>query len=227
LDKYSNDKNFDLLIEVARNYFSQSQDKYRQLYSYIALIKVMNLMKVSKDEGLKKKYKNICNKLKVSEDNEKIFILITDGSYHLLNQIIQFSKNNNYDDIEAQNVFEEKEYSFDYNDKVDKVLSKLIENTSLSKIFSKIKSNRNIPNLNKFLNILYEFEKKDVPHCIIYYEDDIKISIDNKILDELIYQFKYNKPYLNKFYNGKFDLIGKKFMKEIALMYQIFLSCIK
>ena len=227
LDKYSNDKNFDLLIEVARNYFSQSQDKYRQLYSYIALIKVMNLMKVSKNEGLKEKYKNICNKLKVSEDNEKIFILITDGSYHLLSLIIQFSKNNNYDDIEAQNVIEEKEYSFDYNDKVDKVLSKLIENTSLSKIFSKIKSNRNIPNLNKFLNILYEFEKKDVPHCIIYYEDDIKISIDNQIWDELIYQFKYNKPYLNKFYNGKFDLIGKKFMKEIALMYQIFLSCIK
>jgi hypothetical protein len=193
----------------------------------MALIKVMNLMKASNDKGLEKEYKNICNKLKVSEDNEKIFILITDGSYHLLSQIIQFSKNNNYDDIEAQNVIEEKEYSFDYNDKVDKVLSKLIENTSLSKIFSKIKSNRNVPNLNKFLKILRKFEKKDVPHCIIYYEDDIKISIDNQILDELIYQFKYNKPYLNKFYNGKFDLIEKKFMKEIALMYQIFLSCIK
>ena len=210
LEKYSNDKNFDLLIEVARNYFSQSQDKYRQLYSYMTLIKVMNLMKVSKDEKLKEKYKNICNKLKVSEDNEKIFILITDGSYHLLSQIIQFSKNNNYDDIEAQNVIEEKEYSFDYNDKVDKVLSKLIENTSLSKIFSKIKNNRNIPNLNKFLKILRKFEEKDVPHCIIYYEDDIKLSIDNQILDELIYQFKYNKPYLDKNYTGKFKVIEKK-----------------
>ena len=210
LEKYANEQNFDLLIEVAKNYFSQSQDKFQQLYSYIALIKVMNLMKDSNDDELKKKYKDNCNRLKVSENNEKIFILITDGSYHLLSQIIKFSEKNKYENIKAQNDIEEKEYSFDYNDKVDKVLSNLIENTSLSKIFSKIKNNRNIPNLNRFLNILSEFEKNDVPHCIIYYEDDIKISIDNQIVNELIYQFKYNKPYLDKFYTGKFDLIEKK-----------------
>ena len=29
-------------------------------------------------------------------------------------------------------------------------------------------------------------------------------------MNELIYQFKYNKPYLDKFYTGKFDLIEKK-----------------
>ena len=210
LEKYANEQNFDLLIEVAKNYFSQSQDKFQQLYSYIALIKVMNLMKDSNDEELKKEYKNICDKLKVSENNEKIFILITDGSYHLLSQIIKFSEKNKYENIKAQNDIEEKEYSFDYNDKVDKVLSNLIENTSLSKIFSKIKNNRNVPNLNRFLNILSEFEKNNIPYFIIYYEDDIKISIDNQILNELIYQFKYNKPYLDKFYTGKFDLIEKK-----------------
>jgi len=55
LEKYSDEKNFDLLIEVAKNYFSQSQDKFQQLYSYIALIKVMNLMKDSNDDELKKK----------------------------------------------------------------------------------------------------------------------------------------------------------------------------
>ena len=210
MEKYSDEQNFDLLIGVAKNYFSQSQDKFQQLYSYIALIKVMNLMKDSNDDEMKKKYKDNCNRLKVSENNEKIFILITDGSYYLLSQIIKFSEKNKYENIKAQNDIEEKEYSFDYNDKVDKVLSNLIENTSLSKIFSKIKNNRNIPNLNRFLNILSEFEKNDVPHCIIYYEDDIKISIDNQILNELIYQFKYNKPYLDKFYTGKFDLIEKK-----------------
>ena len=131
LEKYSDEQNFDLLIEVAKNYFSQSQDKFQQLYSYIALIKVMNLMKDSNDDELKKKYKDNCNRLKVSENNEKIFILITDGSYHLLSQIIKFSEKNKYENIKAQNDIEEKEYSFDYNDKVDKVLSKLIENTSL------------------------------------------------------------------------------------------------
>ena len=55
LEKYSDEQNFDLLIEVAKNYFSQSQDKFQQLYSYIALIKVMNLMKDSNDDELKKK----------------------------------------------------------------------------------------------------------------------------------------------------------------------------
>jgi hypothetical protein len=59
-----------------------------------------------------------------------------------------------------------------------------------------------------------KFEEKDVPHCIIYYEDDIKISIDNQILNELIYQFKYNKSYLDKFYKGKFDLIEKKILEK-------------
>ena len=210
LEKYANEQNFDLLIEVAKNYFSQSQDKFQQLYSYIALIKVMNLMKDSNDDDLKKKYKDNCNRLKVSENNEKIFILITDGSYHLLSQIIKFSEKNKYENIKAQNDIEEKEYSFDYNDKVDKVLSNLIENTSLSKIFSKIKNNRNVPNLNRFLNILSEFEKNNIPHFIIYYEDDIKISIDNQILNELLYQLKFNKPYLDKFYTGKFDSIEKK-----------------
>jgi len=210
LEKYSDEQNFDLLIEVAKNYFSQSQDKFQQLYSYIALIKVMNLMKCSNDDELKNKYKDNCNRLKVSENNEKIFILITDGSYHLLSQIIKFSEKNKYENIEAQNDIEEKEYSFDYNDKVDKVLSNLIENTSLSKIFSKIKNNRNVPNLNRFLNILSEFEKNNIPHFIIYYEDDIKISIDNQILNELLYQLKFNKPYLDKFYTGKFDSIEKK-----------------
>ena len=69
LDKYSNDKNFDLLIEVARNYFSQSQDKFQQLYSYIALIKVMNLMKDSNDDELKKK--NLISLLDIPIKNNK------------------------------------------------------------------------------------------------------------------------------------------------------------
>ena len=216
LKNYSDTQNFDLLIEVARNYFSQSQDKYFQLYTYIGLIKIMNLLKNSnkKDKKMQDNYENICNKLKVSKNNEKIFVLITDGSYHLLSQIIQFSKKNKYENIKDQNVIEEKEYSFDYTNEVDKVLSNLIANTSLSKIFAKNKNNRNIPNLNKFFNILSDLEQSGIPHCIIYYEDELKISMDNQILNEMIYQLIYNKSNFEKKYNGQFKEIENKIIER-------------
>ena len=216
LGKFEDTQNFDLLIDVEKNYFSQSQDKYSQLYSYIALIKIMNLIKNQNenDQKIKDNYINICNKLKVSENNEKIFVLITDGSYHLLSQIIQFSKKNKYEDIKAHNVIQEKESSFDYKEEVDNVLSKLIENTSLSKIFAKTKNNRNIPNLNKVLNILSDLEHSDIPHCIIYYEDELKISMDNQILNEIIYQLKYNKYNFEKNYNEQFKEIEKKLIER-------------
>ena len=69
LEKYSDKQNFDLLIEVTKNYFSQSQDKFQQLYSYIALIKVMNLMKDSNDDELKKK--NLISLLDIPIKNNK------------------------------------------------------------------------------------------------------------------------------------------------------------
>ena len=44
LENYADNKKFDLLIEVAKNYFFQSQDKFFQLRSYTALIKILNFL---------------------------------------------------------------------------------------------------------------------------------------------------------------------------------------
>ena len=272
LENYADNKKFDLLIEVAKNYFFQSQDKFFQLKSYTALIKILNFLDEHKalldSEGLndildkldiknlssnshkkadifekdkevhqnpssklneksekkneieyKKLYEDIYRKLKLSKGNVKVFILITDGSYHLLSQIIKFSKDNKYEELINMNFIDEKDYSFDYNNDIDKILSTLIKNTSISKIFSYNKNNRNIHNFNKFLEILSTLEKYKIPHCIIYYEDDIKISMDNQILNELILLLKYNKSKIEKDFKGKFEALEKKIKERDYINY--------
>ena len=217
-EKINNNQNFDLLIEVARNYFSQSQDKYSQISTYILLIKILNYLKdINKSDESNKEYVNLnkylCNKLKISETNEKVFVLISNGSYHLLSQIIKFSNENKFEDIMKTELEKNGNYSFDYNNDTDKILSKLIKDTSISKIFSVTKSNRNIPNLNKFLNILSDLDKSQIKYGIIYFEDDIKMSLENNILSELILHAKYNKTNIGKLYNKYYAKIEKEIEK--------------
>ena len=196
LDNEKENQNFDLLIEVVKDYFSLSQDKYSQITTYIALIKILNYLKDEKNrisEELKNMNKDYCGKLKVNEDNEKIFILITNGSYNLLSQVIKFSKVINFDEISKKEIVEDRDYSFDYKNNIDKTLSILIKDKPTSKIFSISKNNRNIPNLNKFLNILYDLNFSNIRYSIIYFEDDIRTSIDHNIINDLAFHFKYNK----------------------------------
>ena len=166
-----NNHNFDLLINIARNYFSQSQDKYSQINAYIFLIKILNYLKDinEKDENyLEYKIinKKICDLMKVNEHNEKVLILITNRSYHLISQIIKFSKNNKFEEIQTKEVKKERTYSLDYDNKTDKILSDLVKCTSISKIFDFTKNNRNIQNLSKFLNILSDLDKSKIKYMI-------------------------------------------------------------
>jgi len=177
-----NNHRFDLLIGVIKNYLYQSQDKYSQISAYILIIKILNYLKsLNENDKNYLEYKNlnkeICSKLNINEQNEKVLILITNGSYHLLSQIIKFSNKNIFQDIERREIKKEKFYSFDYENNTDKILSDLVEGTPIHRIFSLIKNNINIPNLSKFLNILSELEKSKIKYSIIYFEDDIKISL--------------------------------------------------
>ena len=202
--------NFDLLIEIAKNYFSQSQDKYSQISAYILLVQILNYLKDLNDnnendetiKGYINLNKIICDKLKVNEHNEKVLIIVTNGSYHLLSQIIKFSNNNEFEDLEKKEINDKMIYSFDYNNKIDKILSELVKGTSISKVFSLTKNNGNIPNLKKFLNILSDLDKSKIKYSIIYFEDDIKISFENNILSEIKFQAKYNQTNLGKFHNN-------------------------
>ena len=91
-----------------------------------------------------------------------MLILITNGSYHLLSQIIKFSNKNKFQDIAKGEIKKEKVYSFDYENNTDKILSDLVEGTPIHRIFSLIKNNRNIPNLSKFLNILSDLDESKI-----------------------------------------------------------------
>ena len=206
LDSISN-HSFDLLIEVARNYFYQSQDKYAQINAYILIIKILNYLKdVNEEDTNYSEYKNlnkiICNKLKVNEKSEKILILITNGSYHLLSQIIQFSNKNKFEDIEKKEVKDKEVDNDDYDKGAYTKLSDLIKNTPISKIFSFFQNNRNMPNLNKFLNILSDLDKSNIKYSIIYFEDDIKTSFENYILNKIMFQVKYNQTELKRLHEN-------------------------
>ena len=206
LDSKSN-HNYDLLIGVINNYFCLSQENCDQINAYIFIIKILNYLRdINKEDEnyfANKKLNNIiCNKLKINEDNEKILILITNGSYHLLSQIIQFSNKNKFVNIKIE---ESKKEEID-NDDLDKInykiLSDLIKDTSISKIFSFMQNNRNITNLNKFLNILSILDKSYLKYSIIYFEDDIKMSMENYILNEIMFLEKYNPAELKRFHEN-------------------------
>jgi hypothetical protein len=206
LDSESN-HNFDLLIEVARNYFYQSQDKYAQINAYILLIKILNYLRNINEEDenymeFKKLNEIICDKLKVNEKNEKILILITNGSYHLLSQIIKFSNKNKFEDIEKKEEEKKGKDNANMDKETHKILSDLIKDTSISKTFSFLQNNRNIPNLNKFLNILSDLDKSNLKYSIIYFEDDIKMSMENYILNEIMFLEKYNHTELKRFHEN-------------------------
>ena len=224
LDKEKDNKNFDLLVEVAKDYFSQSQDKYSQISTYITLIKILNYLKDPKNaisDELKNMNKDYCEKLKVDEENEKVFILMTNGSYNLLSQVIKLSKSINFDEISNEKVIGDKDYSFKYNNNIDKILSKLIKDKPISKIFSVSKNNRNVPNLNKFLNILYDLNNSNIRYSIIYFEDDIGTFIDNNIINDLTFHFKNNNKEINC--SDNYNLLKQK-IEEMENIKQLNLS---
>ena len=112
--------NFDLLIKIEENFFYQSQDKFTQISAYVLIIKILNYLKEIDGRDVNNSdYKNlnklICNKLKLTENNEKILIFITNVSYHLLNQKIQFSNKNRFEDIENNETKEEGIDNVDYD----------------------------------------------------------------------------------------------------------------
>lgn len=218
LKNYDVNQKFDLLVEVSRNYFLQSQDKYSQIKAYISMIKILNYLNQNKNgnNGQNEKlYKELCENLKISEDNNKVFILITNGSYHLLSQIIKVNKEIEFETIEKQTglLKPKLEYSFDYEDEKDRILSSLISKKTIKKIFSFSQNNRNIPNLKKFLEILSDLDKSKILYSIIYLEDNIKFSLDNNLLNLLTYKLKNKKNFIKESKSENYRKIAEEISK--------------
>ena len=210
--------NFDLLIKIEENFFYQSQDEYTQINTYVLIIKILNYLKeIDGEDGNYLDYKNlnklICNKLKVTENNEKILILVTN---HLLNQKIQFSNKDRFEDIEKNETKEEGIDNVDFDKETYKILSNLIEDISISKIFSFIQNEGNIQNLNKILNILSYLDKSNIKYSIIYFEDDIKISLENYILNEIMFQVNYNHTEFKRFHENYKKILIRVYRLKIT-----------
>ena len=219
LKNYSKDTRFDLLIEVARNYFMQSQDKYNQINTYLTLIKIINYFKKLKNNGEISKeqtiqYNTIVTKLKINPEHEQIFILITNGSYHLLSQIISLYNEKKFTEIKKEKVDLNKlEYSFDYKDETDRKLYNFIKEKPINKVLSASKNRRNIPNLKKFLQILYDLEESNIPYSIIYFEDDLRNSFDNNILNKFCFRLKYEDNFLVNTKNNNYKKVAQEIEK--------------
>jgi len=85
-------KNYEIIGEIAINILSQAKQKIKKQWNYIHLIKAFNEYK-NKDDIL---YRKLCDEynLNPNQNIEKIFILLTDGSYIILKTVFDIIDNN-------------------------------------------------------------------------------------------------------------------------------------
>ena len=70
-------QNYEIIGEISQNIINNSRQKIAQQFNYIHLIKLFNNYKQTNS----KKFISLCKSYGFNNNNEKIFILITDGSY--------------------------------------------------------------------------------------------------------------------------------------------------
>ena len=172
LDENDDEENFDILFEVAINLHKQSQDKYYQINTYSILLQILNKLNkknsIELNNNIKEEINNsLCKILKISTTNEKIFFLITNGSYLVISNLIKLFKLN-----------KEKKKS-------------TIENDNIKKIFNKYKHHRNDKNTQKFFEILSMLEKNKIKFCIIYISDEVGNIIDQEYINKIKLILKY------------------------------------
>ena len=189
LDENDDDENFDILFEVAINLHKQSQDKYYQINTYSILLQILNKLNKKNKNNILYNFstkdeinERLCKILKISQTNEKIFFLITNGSYLVISNLIKLFKL-------------KKENKLSTN-----------ENDNIKKIFNKYKNHRNDKNTQKFFEILSLLEKNKIKFCILYISDEVGNIIDqeyfNKIKLILKYQDKNSDTNINFNFSG-------------------------
>ena len=123
LNELKDNEKIDILIEVCKNH-KQSQDKFQQISTYLKVINFLNKIKEEKEYS-ELNFK-LCHDLYVSESNEKYLIIITNGSYLLINKTFE-KYNEFYQEINNKKKYdkeiESNDFSFEYNSTEDKILS--------------------------------------------------------------------------------------------------------
>ena len=173
LNENGDEETFDLLFEIASNIHKQSQDKYYQINTYSILIKILNELRKKDpiDDNIKNEEKEelnnrLCKILKISNNNEKILFLITDGSYLVLSQLIKHYKLNQIKNISIK------------------------ENEGIQKIFNKYKNHRNAKNTEKLFEILSMLTNNKIKFCIVYISDEVGDLIDKEYINKIKFVLK-------------------------------------
>ena len=181
------DKKYEIIGEVAINIINQSQEKIKQEFNYIHLINAFN----NYTEKENTNFISLCKKYNLTQGGEKIFILLTDGSYLTLNFMTMLIKEMNtktLDELDKLDKFQIQNKLKELKDKNDLDIFDI-----------------NIEKFFYFYIFCQNLKKSGIKFCIIFISDILEDKLEN------IYEGKIKK-YLANTQNRKEipDNIGNK-----------------
>ena len=158
-----------IIGEIAKNIIKQGKEKLSQIIGYMKVISIMNILKDS-DLAKNDEYLKICEEYKCTPKSEKILLIITDGNYSKLKEMIQFF---------------EKEI---FNQKMSQVDIRLKISTFVEKDIFSDETNKESLQDNIYYNyLLFENLKTNhIKHALIYVGDLTSINYEevyNKLLN--------------------------------------------
>ena len=109
LNSLDKNKNYQIIGEVAKNILHQSSDKIKQINKYVDIILINDILKNLKSTENKKQLEMNFNTLNFNFDDDKIIMIVTDGSYIKLlkasnsNEILENQSLTNRDKKDIQN----------------------------------------------------------------------------------------------------------------------------
>ena len=223
IDKLDDTKNYQIIGEVAKNILVQSPDKINQINKYVDIILINNIMKKEKISKINL-YKMNFKSLKLNFDDEKIIMIITDGSYfELLKAVNSFNKK----EKELQNLkSRDKKNIQDFKKIID-----LLDNSKIHYIIFFMPSDlkNNIDNYliehikSKNLNNKINSFKKDIYHNYFYENINKEIkSLKAEISKEIISLTDLSEVLLNPvcddLYNNIIDNITSQTKFNITIV---------
>ena len=207
------DSKYEIIGEVAKDIVKQSQQKLSQIINYINLIQNFNkLRNYEKNEQKEKQYSNICKEYGFTKENEKILVLLTDGSFFSIKYILQFIQNNkNYFDNFSNPDLHKKEI-------IDFIKNK-IEIDGLFKML-----NIRPEYIYHFHNLYFKLKNSHIKFFICFISETLEDKFENKILDNIKYYLYDDKnvsdPFIIKLLNDykENEKLKLKFSKICNIM---------
>ena len=195
-------ENYEIIGEISQNIINNSRQKISQEFNYIHLIKEFNKYAKKEDSN----FISLCNEYGFN-NNEKIFILITDGSYirtkYLINVLI-----NKKSEIEKL-ISQKKEKT-----EIINVLSGYFNDNSTLDLLE-----INIERFYNFCLFYYNLKESGIKFCFCFISDIIEDKLEN-ILEEKIKLYKDYDKDLEKKIDLKDESEKKKpkneFIEKIA-----------